>query len=106
MSEYLQVSTTTSTASEAEAIAAALIEKHLAACAQIIPQVRSVYRWQGKIEQADEWLCLIKTRHALLLQVEAEIKRLHSYDCPEIIAVAITAGSADYLRWLEEQLSE
>ncbi len=104
MPDYLQISTTTSSATEAEAIAAALVETHLAACAQIVPQVRSIYRWQDRIEHAEEWLCLLKTRLTLLPQVKAEIKRLHSYDCPEIIAVEIVAGSAEYLHWLDEQL--
>jgi len=106
MTDYLQVSTTTATREEAEAIATALVEKHLAACVQIISQVRSIYRWQGKVEQADECLCLVKTTRDRLPQVEAEIKRLHAYDCPEIIAVEIVAGSADYLRWLSEQLGD
>lgn len=104
MTDYLQVSTTAATADEAERIAAVLVEQRLAACVQIIPQLRSVYRWQGKVEQANEWLCLIKTRRSLFDEVEAEIRRLHSYDCPEIIAVTIERGNEDYLRWLGEQL--
>jgi len=105
MTEYVQLSTTTSTADEAGAIATALVEQRLAACVQIIPQVQSVYRWQGKVEQASEWLCLVKTHRRLITQVEAEICLLHSYDCPEIIAVAIEGGSAAYLAWLGEQLN-
>ncbi len=104
MTDFLQLSCTSSSAEEAEAIANALIELRLAACVQILPQVRSVYRWQGKVEQADEWLCLVKTHRRLLPQVEAEIVRRHSYECPEIVAVAIEAGSAAYLQWLGEQL--
>ncbi len=104
MTDYVQLSTTTSSSDEAEAIATSLVELRLAACVQILPQVRSVYRWQGKVEQADEWLCLVKTHRRLLPQVEAEIGRLHSYECPEIVAVAIEAGSAAYLQWLGEQL--
>ncbi len=104
MTEYVQLSTTTSTAGEAEAIASALVELRLAACVQILPRVRSVYRWQGKVERADEWLCLVKTHRRLLPQVEAEIGRRHSYECPEIVAVSIEAGSDAYLDWLDEQL--
>lgn len=104
MTDFIQLFTTTSTADEAEAIATALVELRLAACVQIVPQVRSVYRWQGKVEQADEWLCLVKTHRSLLLQVEAEIGRRHSYECPEIVAVSIEAASAAYLQWLGEQL--
>ena len=104
MTDYMQLSTTTATAEEAQQIATALVEMRLAACVQIIPQVRSVYRWQGKVEQADEWMCLVKTRRSLLPQVEAEIGRWHSYECPELIAVSIEAGSVAYLNWLGEQL--
>jgi len=104
MTDYVQLSTTTSTADEAEAIATALVDLRLAACVQILPQVRSVYRWQGKVEQANEWLCLVKTHRRLLPQVEAEIGRRHSYECPEIVAVSIEAGSTAYLQWLSEQL--
>jgi len=104
MTDYLQVSTTAATASEAERIATTLVEKRLAACVQIIPHVSSVYRWQGKVEQAKEWLCLAKTRRSRLPQVEAEICQLHGYECPEIIAVTIEGGSSNYLSWLDEQL--
>ena len=104
MTEYVQISTTTSTADEAKAIASGLVEQRLAACVQIIPQVSSIYRWQGKVEQADEWLCLVKTHRRLLSQVEAEISRLHSYECPEIVVVTIELGSAAYLAWLGDQL--
>ncbi len=104
MTEYIQISTTTSTVDDAKAIASGLVEQRLVACVQIIPQVCSIYRWQGKVEQADEWLCLAKTHRSLLSQVEAEIGRLHSYECPEIVAVSIEAGSAAYLKWLGEQI--
>ncbi|MGI9429971.1 MAG: divalent-cation tolerance protein CutA [Bythopirellula sp.] len=104
MTDFVLVSTTTASAAEAERIATALVEQRLAACVQIVPQVRSVYRWEGKIEQADERLCLAKTRRSLLPQVEAELLRQHSYECPEIIAVPIEASSLGYLQWLEAQL--
>lgn len=104
MTDYLQLSTTTATAQQAEDIAIALVQQRLAACVQIIPHVQSVYRWQGKIEQADEWLCLVKTHRSLLSQVEAEIRQRHSYECPEVIAVPVEAGSGAYLEWLGKQL--
>jgi periplasmic divalent cation tolerance protein len=66
--------------------------------------VRSVYRWQGAVERADEWLCTAKTRAALFPQVESAIRKLHSYACPEIIAVPIADGSEAYFKWLDEQL--
>lgn len=106
MTDFVQVSTTTASAAEAEQIATALVEQHLAACVQIIPQIRSVYCWEGKIEHSDEQLCLIKTRRSLVPQVEAEVIRCHAYQCPEIITVPIEAVSPSYLQWLELQLPE
>jgi periplasmic divalent cation tolerance protein len=104
MTDFVLVSTTTASATAAEQIATTLVEQRWAACVQIIPQVRSVYRWEGKIERADEHLCLVKTRRSLLPQVEAEVLRQHAYECPEIIALPIEASSAGYLQWLESQL--
>jgi periplasmic divalent cation tolerance protein len=104
MTEFVQVSTTIDTESGAQAIATALVERRLAACAQASGPVRSVYRWQGAVERADEWLCTAKTRDALFPQVESAIRELHSYACPEIIAVPIVDGSEAYFKWLDEQL--
>lgn len=104
MTDFVLLSTTAGTAEEAEKIASALVEQRLAACVQIIPKIRSIYRWQDKIEHSDEWLCLIKTRRALLGQVEAEIIEQHSYDCPEIVAIPIESGSKAYLWWLDSEL--
>ncbi len=104
MTEYIQVSTTTETKQAAQEIAAALVEQRLAACVQVSGPVESVYRWQGKVQQSQEWLCTAKTRASLLPQVEAAIRELHKYECPEIVAVPIADGSAAYLAWLGEQL--
>lgn len=106
MTDYLQISTTTASEEQAHEIAAALVERRLAACVQILGPIQSVYRWQEKIEQASEWLCMVKTRRALFAEVEAAIRELHSYECPEIVAVPIVEGSAAYLAWLSEQLRE
>jgi periplasmic divalent cation tolerance protein len=103
MADYLQVTTAASNRDEANRIAAALVERQLAGCVQIVGPMRSVYRWQGRIEQADEWLCLIKTTRPQYGDVEAAIRELHSYECPEIIATPIEAGSEAYLAWLAEQ---
>jgi len=106
MSEAIQVSTTTATKEDAQKIAAALVERRLAACVQVGGPITSVYRWQGVIETADEWLCTIKTTRAAYEQVEAAIRQLHPYDEPEIIAVPIVAGSAGYLKWLDQQVGD
>jgi periplasmic divalent cation tolerance protein len=102
--DFLQVSTTTANRDEADRIAAALVEQRLAACVQIVGTVHSVYRWQGQVECAEEWLLLVKTTRDAYAAVEAAIRKLHSYECPEVIATPIAEGSADYLRWLAEQV--
>jgi periplasmic divalent cation tolerance protein len=103
MSSYLQISTAVSTRDEADRIAAALVERRLAGCAQIVGPVHSVYRWQGAVERAEEWICLIKTAADQYPAVEVAIRELHSYGCPEIIATPLVAGSDGYLNWLGAQ---
>ena len=104
MKSYIQVMTTTETKEEAEKIAQYLVEQKLAACVQITGPIASTYRWKGKIEKASEWHCLIKTREELYDKVETAIKKLHSYETPEIIAVPIVKGSKEYLNWLDDVL--
>ena len=104
MKSYIQIMTATETKEEAEKIAQYLVEQKLAACVQITGSIESTYRWKGKVETANEWLCLIKTRKDFYNKVEATIKKLHSYETPEIVALQITKGSKEYLRWLDETL--
>lgn len=85
----------------AEKIARTLVEEHLAACVNILPPVRSIYRWHGQIESADERLLLIKTRTQDYPAIERRIRALHSYELPEVIAVPIVNGLPAYLSWLE-----
>jgi periplasmic divalent cation tolerance protein len=106
MAEFLQITTTADSGPTAERIAAELVNRRLAGCVQIVGPIQSVYRWQGAVERAEEWLLLIKTSVAQYKAVEAAILELHSYECPEIIATPITAGSDSYLAWLDDQLSE
>jgi periplasmic divalent cation tolerance protein len=87
---------------EAEAIAADLVARRLAACVNVTAPVRSVYRWQGKIESASEWMLIIKTTQALFPEVAAAIQVLHSYEVPEIIALPVSAGSPAYLKWMDD----
>ncbi len=89
----------------AERIASHLVGENLAACVNILPGLRSVYRWQGEIESAQEHLLLIKSPTAAYDAVEAAIKALHPYQLPEIIAVAIECGSPDYLKWIDSCLA-
>jgi periplasmic divalent cation tolerance protein len=85
---------------EAQRIGRSAVEKKLAACANILPRVDSIYRWKGKVERAREVLLLIKTTTPRLRQLESEVKHLHSYDVPEFVVLSITAGSREYLAWV------
>ncbi len=87
---------------EAEKIAKELVEKKLAACVSIIPNMRSIYSWEGKIEESEEYLMIIKTRGELFEQVKETIKNLHSYKIPEIISLPITHALDEYVRWINE----
>ncbi len=102
----IQVMTTTETRKQAQDIAVHLVEEKLAACVQILDGIASTYHWKGKVETSCECLCLIKTRETLYPQVEAAIKKLHSYETPEIIAVPIIQGSKEYLKWLDATLAD
>ncbi len=100
MTDALVVLTTIETEADAERLARLLVEAELAACVQMLPRMTSIYRWQGKIEQSGETLLLIKTTRAAYAQLETTIKQNHSYQTPEIVALPVEAGSAEYLNWL------
>ncbi len=106
MTEYVQVLTTAGSEEEAELLSTALVDRHLAACVQIVGPIRSRYRWQGAIEEEREWQCLVKTEAAKYPEVEAAIRELHSYDEPEILAIPVLAGSAGYLAWVSENVDD
>jgi len=91
---------------EARKIACLLVEKRLAACCSIIPNVTSVYRWQDKIEESNEVLLLIKSSAKVYEQLEKEIKMIHSYTVPEIIAIEIVEGSSAYIDWLKHSINQ
>ena len=96
----LVVLTATGGEEQANTLAEALIARHLAACVNIVPAVRSIYRWQGKVERASEWLLVIKTKAAAYDALAAAIRELHSYDTPEILALGVDRGNKRYLDWL------
>jgi periplasmic divalent cation tolerance protein len=103
--EYAVVLVTCGSRAEARRIARTVVTERLAACANLFEsRLESVYRWKGKVEQAREFLLLMKTSKARLGRLEAEVKRLHRYEVPEFIALPIVAGSRAYLRWLGECL--
>ena len=99
---YIIVFVTASNRKEARAIADGLIKQKLAACVNITGPIESVFWWKGKIDRAREFLLLVKSRRRLLPRIIAAVKRLHSYEVPEIIAVNIAAGEKKYLRWIDD----
>jgi periplasmic divalent cation tolerance protein len=101
-SDAIVVFMTAANGEEAARLAEMLVGAHLAACVQILPEMESVYRWQGKIERQSEILLLAKTTREKFDELEREVRALHSYDTPEVIAVPVTAGSAPYLDWLKQ----
>jgi len=103
MGSYIQVVTTVTDRATAEQLAASLLEQRLAACVQIAP-CSSWYRWQGKIEQSEELVCTIKTRHDLFPEVCRAIRAMHPYQIPEILAMPVIAGAESYLAWMEQEL--
>jgi periplasmic divalent cation tolerance protein len=103
---YVQIITTIDNKEAAETIAKTLVEMKLAACVQILGPISSTYHWQGKLETAEEWQCLIKSRADRYQDLEALIKTLHPYEVPEIIMMPIIGGNEDYLKWLDENVEE
>jgi len=104
MTDKLLILTTAGSDSEARKIATTLVERSLAACVNIVPRVASIYRWQGKVEAAEELLLIIKTAKAKQEQVQSTIRELHSYELPECVAIAVEGGSAEYLEWITDAL--
>jgi len=106
MSEPLAVLMTAGSQEEAERIANALVAEMLAACVNIVPGVTSIYRWEGKVQRDQEWLLVAKSRRDVLDHLVERVQALHSYDVPEIIALALVGGSEPYLRWLDGVLED
>jgi periplasmic divalent cation tolerance protein len=99
-SDAIVVLVTAANGEEATRLADMLVGAHLAACVQILPEMESVYRWQGKIEREAEILLIAKTTKAKFDELEREVRALHSYETPEIVAIPLVAGSTPYLKWL------
>ncbi len=104
MTDKRLVLTTCGSLEEARSIAHSLVERHLAACVNITPQIESIYRWQGEIETATECLLVIKTTERAFDRLREALTQLHSYDLPECIEIPIEDGSAAYLEWIGESV--
>ena len=105
MTDFIQVLTTAPTKEAAQTIARALLDARLAACVQVFGPIESAYWWEGKIETAVEWQCLIKSRLDLFSQVESAIRGIHHYEVPEILATRVETGNAAYLNWIQRELN-
>ncbi|MGH9959879.1 MAG: divalent-cation tolerance protein CutA [Pyrinomonadaceae bacterium] len=103
--DAIVVMMTASDRDEARRLADMLVAREMAACVQMIPGMQSVYRWEGKIEEQDEILLIAKTVAAKFAELEKEVRAMHSYETPEIIALPVTAGSERYLEWLTVNVS-
>ena len=104
MTDKIVVFSTCTSQQEATAIARALVEERLAACVSIVKQVRSIYRWKDAIEDAEEFLLVIKSNREKFRQLKSQLERMHSYEVPEVVALPIVDGSESYLLWLEREL--
>ena len=103
MNEFIQVFTAVNSRENADKIANKLLGERLASCVQVFGPINSSYWWKGRIERAKEWLCLIKARRTDYPVIEASIKKVHPYDIPEILALPVLEGNADYLEWVRSE---
>ncbi len=104
MTDKIIVLTTAASKDEARKLGRALVDRLLAACVNIVPQAGSIYRWEGEIEEAEEWLIMVKTTRAAFERVRDAITELHSYEVPECISVAVDDGSVGYLSWIGQSV--
>ena len=104
MTDKIVVLSTCDSEEAASALARTLVEQRLAACVNIVPGARSIYHWQGKLEDSAEWVLIIKSRRDLFERLREAIAKTHSYEVPEIIALPVVDGSEPYLAWLDREL--
>ncbi|MCK5235446.1 MAG: divalent-cation tolerance protein CutA [Deltaproteobacteria bacterium] len=104
--KYIVVFVTAASEEEAAKLGHAVVEDGLSACCNIVPSIRSIYKWEGKVFDENEVLCIMKTRKELFGALKKRVIELHSYDVPEVISLKIKDGSEDYLRWISEVTKE
>ncbi len=102
--KYRVVLVTVSNTAEARRIARKLVERELAACVNIIPKIGSVYRWEDVVEEAQETLLIIKSEKKLVEKIKKRVKRMHSYEVPEILVFKVDDGDENYLKWLSSEV--
>lgn len=106
MTDKIVVLNTCGSEDEAVRLARLLVDRRLAACVSIVPRLRSIYRWNGAVESAEEWLLLIKSSRALFEDLRTVLEGAHSYDVPEVLALPVVDGAAPYLNWMQANLQE
>jgi len=106
MTDKIVVMSTCGSVEEAQRLARELVAQHAAACVNIVAPVRSIYRWNGRIEDAEEWLLIAKTSRASFDRLRTILEAAHSYELPEVLAIPVIAGSPNYLAWLESEVTE
>ena len=99
------VITTVGTEEQAYTIAREIVARRQAACVNIVPGIHSVYHWQGAIQEEAEWMLVIKSTRALFDQLQAELRKVHSYKVPEVLAIPVVAGNEEYLAWVDRETS-
>ncbi len=105
MDKFVEIVTTGDSEEELRKIGYELVESGIAACVQISGPLKSIYTWEGKVEETNEWECRIKSSAALADKVGMKIQELHSYEVPQIIVLPVLGGSEEYMKWVEESLS-
>ncbi len=103
--QFIQVFVSCTTREQAKSIVDSLLKDQIIACAQILPQMESFYRWQGQIESAQEVLLILKTKQACFAAIKSLIVQTHAYEIPEIIAVPIVDGLPEYLNWIDDEVN-
>src|SRR4051812_4387769 len=106
MTDKIVVLSTCATRKDAEKMARALLEERLAACVTVVPRVRSYYHWKGAIEVTDEFLLVVKSSRELFAGISSVFEKLHPYDVPELLALPVVEGAANYLNWLQANVGD
>ena len=105
MTEKILVLSNCGSEEEARRVARALVEARVAACVNIVPGIQSVYHWQGAIQEDPEWMLVIKSTRPMFDSLAAELRKIHSYQVPEVLAIPVIAGDQNYLDWMDREIS-
>jgi periplasmic divalent cation tolerance protein len=105
MTEKILVLSNCGSEEEARRVARALVEARVAACVNIVPGIQSVYHWQGAIQEDSEWMLVIKSTRSMFDSLAAELRKIHSYQVPEVLAIPIIAGDQNYLDWMDREIA-